>query len=290
MEVANSVPEETENTTPENGNQPEAPKTAEDYMGYDPQVMESLTKAVADDEYKPQRGGGDQEKKDPQELINETLKKVKVDENGKFVYPEDIDPMLKAAVAAAKSFRDTQAAYTRSRQKEKALEAELEAMRKQLASTPPTSILTPDEQRQLDQLKVTDPDKWYEVMKKLEEKGTEELDKKFGEVRQQAEQEAIIEERKSKLAEFNTGREKPLTIEQLELEVPPKWAQDVIDGKLPFEDYLDRAYTFIYGNKVVQNPPKPEPTTDLNKVSGSATPQGSVDDNGGGINYNEVIF
>jgi hypothetical protein len=197
--------------------------------------------------------------------------------------------MLKAAVASAKSFRDTQASYTRSQQKLKAMEAELQAMRQQIAQEAPKLVLTPEEQAQLDDLKFKDPDKWYQVMKNIEEKGAAHLDEKFGKVREQVEAEQVVEERKRLLAEFNTGREKQLTPEQLELEVPGKWIQEVVEGKLPFDDFLDRAYTFIYNEKVVEPTPKPPKTTDLNAGGGSSTPQKGekVEE---GINYEQIVF
>ena len=278
--------EVAENTgVPSTENQPEdvQPKTAQDYMGYDPQIVETLTNAVADDT--PE----DESKVDPQELINKTLKEVKVDENGKFIYPENIDPMLKAAVAAAKSFRDTQASYTKSQQRLKALEAELAAMRTEIVKEAPRLVLTPEEQQQLNELKYKDPDKWYQTMQQLEQKGAEAIEKKFGEVREKTEAEAIVEERKRLLTEFNKGKEKQLTPEQLELEVPAKWVQEVVEGKTSFVDFLEKAETFIYGSKAVDQPPKPPKTTDLNKETGSSFPQESNGDKEG-INYAEVIF
>jgi hypothetical protein len=271
---------ETQRTAQTEDQTTEQPKTAEDYFGYDKETLGVLEQAVEDT--------GDAVE-NPQELINTTLKQVKVDDNGKFIYPEEIDPMLKAAVAATKSFRDTQSAYTRSQQQLKAREAELEAMREQLAKDSASLILTPEEQTELDNLKHHDPDRWYQVMQEIEVKGKEALQKKFGEVASKVEAEEVVQHRLTRLDDFNSSHDRKLTPEQLELEVPAKWVQEVVEGKLDFDDFLDRAYTFIYNEKVAANPTKPAKTTNINKVSGSSTPQKSEDQDDG-IKYNEIVF
>jgi DNA repair exonuclease SbcCD ATPase subunit len=266
MEVPNEVPE-----------QQQAATTADDYLGYQPELFE------ADSVKEKAEAQG----VSPQELINSTLKEIKVDDNGKFVYPDDMDPMLKAAVAATKSFRDTQASYTKSRQELKALQAELETLKQQLAkSETPTAGLSPEEQKQLEELKFTDPDAWYSKMKQLEQDAQKRVTEKLEQVTGEARQKTVEQLRKEALDEFNSEAENKLTMEQLQQEIPPIWLKQVEDGSMTFEDLLSKASDFIYGSKVVQQPPSVEPTTNLNQVAGGTkeVPQD------GGINYATVTF
>jgi hypothetical protein len=255
------------------------PATAEDYFGYDPKVFDAIKEKVDTETPK-------EDSVDPTELINKTLKEIQVDEKGKFIYPENIDPVLKAAVAATKSFRDTQSSYTKAQQELKALQAEAEALREQVAKyETPTAGLSQEEQQELAELKYTNPDEWYKRMKALETQATQKVEEKFKEVREQAKEKTVQEQRLEAFEKFNETRENKLTKEMLEFDVPPRWAKEVEEGKLDFDEYLDRAYNFIYGNKTVVNPDVPN-TTDLNEVPG-----GDKDPQlGEGIDYSKITF
>jgi len=261
----------------EQGSENNEEQTAQDYMGYDPEVFKAIEEKLPE--------ASSEEDINPQELINKTLKEIKVDDKGKFIYPEDTDPVLKAAVAATKSFRDTQSSYTKSQQELKALQAEAEALKEQLAKyETPTAGLSDEEQQELETLKYTDPDAWYHKMKALEQQAVAKVDEKFKEVREQAKAKTAEEQRIEMLEQFNSQAETPLTKEQLELDVPARWISDVQEGKLDFNEFLERAYEFIHGPKIVATPEVPK-TTDLNKVSG-----GEKITNPQGIDYAHITF
>jgi len=271
-EVADSVPA--------NETTPEQPQTAEDYMGYDPQLFDQIKEKVTEDP------APTEEPQDITKVINDTLKEIKVDEKGKFIYPEGISPELKAAIAATKSFRDTQSSYTKTQQELKALQAEAEALRQQVAQyETPTAGLSQEEQTELAELKYTDPDAWYKRMKALEDQAASKVEEKFKEVREQAKAKTAEEQRIEALDRFNEKAENKLTKEQLELQTPPIWQKEVLEGKITFDEFLDRAYNFIYADKVVQNP-EVDTSTDINTVPGGNTdPQ--IDK---GIDYAHITF
>ena len=129
--------------------------------------------------------------KDTQTIINDAVKQVTVDDNGKYVYPADMDPVLKAAVAATKSYRDNQSGFTKSQQGLKESEAENVLLRERLAETTKVPLeLTPERAKELDDLMYIDPTAWRLEMNKLEQQSsiaaTEALDTVTKEARTKA--------------------------------------------------------------------------------------------------------
>ena len=267
MEVPKEVPNETKE---------EMPQTAQDYMGYDSELFESKdTPAQETTGVTP----------DVTEVINKTLKDIKVDDKGKFIYPEGISPELKAAIAATKSFRDTQSSYTKTQQELKALKAEAEALKEQVTkSLTPTAGLSEEDRTALDTLKYTNPDEWFKQMKQLETQAANQVEQKFGEVREKAMAKTAEEQRVEILKSFNQGVENPLSAQEIEQYAPPVWQKQVIEGTLPMEEFLEKTYNFIHADKVVKSP-EVTTTTNINSLPGAkdvVTKQG--------IDYANVTF
>ena len=272
-EVAKSVPADNVES--------EVPQTAADYMGYSPEVFESIREKVSED------SAPTEEPQDVTEVINKTLKEIQVDDKGKFIYPEGISPELKAAIAATKSFRDTQSSYTKAQQELKALQAEAEALRSQVAQYEvPTAGLSQEEQNELAELKYTNPDEWYKRMQVLEQQASQKVNEKFDTVREQAKVQTAQQQRIETLERYNEKAENKLTPEQLELNTPPLWQKQVLEGEISFEEFLEKAHDFIYADKVIKKP-EVEQSTNLNEVTGGSTPDPQVDQ---GIDYSKVIF
>lgn len=262
----------------------EAPKTADEYFGYDPSLFEEVAKTVEESEPEQKKSVAE-----IQEQVNRYLKEIKVDDNGKFVYPDGIDPELKVAIAATKSARDQQRAFSKAQTELKKAQAELEALKQQLArGVTPDNFLTPEQREQLEQLKYTDPDQWYRRMRELEQQAQSHVDEQLQEVSKKAAQETEVEYRLRRLEEFNQNRETPVTPEQLELMVPPIYAKQLLEGEIDFDEYLEKAVAYIEGPKTVAQPEKPETTTDMNKITGSTEPVRESMDTG--IDYSQITF
>ncbi len=226
---------------------------------------------------------------DTQTLINDTIKTLDIDEKGKFIYPGDMDPLLKAAIGATKSFRDTQASFTKGQQELKGAQAEAEALREQITQDEsPLSGLSPEEQTALAELKYTNPDEWYKRLQALEVQTSGRVEEKFKEVREKATHKTAQEQRLDALETFNsqTEPEHKLTKEMLENDVPPRWIKEVGEGKLDFNEFLIRSQQLIFGNKVV-NTPQVDNSTNLNSIPGGTKDPGKPAE---GINYQDVTF
>ncbi len=226
---------------------------------------------------------------DTQTIINKAVKEVTVDEKtGKYIYPENMDPMLKAAVAATKSYRDNQSGFTKSQQSLKESEAESVALREKLATYTSKSLeLTPADQTRLDGLKTSNPDEWRKELNRLESEAKDAIQQDLAdvteEVRQKASGQFEIDRRYTYLDEFNIGRETPITPELLDSEVPPRITKKLAEAEITFEEYLDEVSEYLDKGKVVSKPGNKK-TVDLNKANGSSTP-GEPTDKSGEIDY-----
>jgi len=227
---------------------------------------------------------------DTQAIINKAVKEVTVGEDGKYVYPDSMDPTLKAAVAATKSYRDNQSGFTKSQQSLKESEAEVTALREKLAELTLKPVeLTPERQQELETLMHTDPNAWRVEMNRLEAESvatnTEAMDAVTTEVKQKAGAEFELERRFQVLEDFNSLRDTPITVEMLDNDIPPRINTQLTEGKITFDDYLVMVADYLSKGKVVSQS-NPQQTTDLNKsAGGSTTPAPNQE---GAIDYNTL--
>jgi hypothetical protein len=253
-----------------------------DLMGYEEQIAPEITL--------PETSNAE----DIQSLINRTVKEVTVDDNGKYVYPENMDPVLKAAVAATKSYRDNQSGFTKSQQSLKESEAEVKALQSKLAKFTSKSLeLTPEDRQELDNLKTSDPEQWRVKLNQLEleAKDTikEEIDSATEEARETASGEFELQRRYDYLDQFNEGREVKITPELLDTDVPPRITKKLAESEITFEVYLDEVAEYLLKGKTVAKA-EVEKTTDLNKLNGSSEASEDAKDKQGEIDYSNMVF
>ena len=255
----------------------------EDMMGYEPPKEETVT---------PQET--EATKETPQETVNRMMKEVKLDENGKIIYPDDIDPMLKIAMATTKSYRDTQSAYTKNQQSAKELEAERDALREKLATHSQKPLeLTTEQQSELDKLYVDNPQAWRAKMNMLEKQSSDaiqaELDTVTKEVTEKAGAEFELARRYSYLEEFNSTRgDNQITTDILDNDIPARINNKLANSEVTFEEYLVEVSDYLGAGKVVSKE-TPAQTTDLNKANGGAVASGTTKEEGQ-IDYSQQSF
>ena len=196
-----------------------------------------------------------------------------------------MDPMLKAAVQATKSFRDTQSSFTKNQQELKLTKAERDALKDQMTqSADPLAGLSAEEKTALTELKYTNPDEWYKKMQELERSTANRVEETLSEVTNKAKEARSVEERIIALEEYNSTAENKLTQEMLE-DVPPSWIKQLAEEKITFEKFLERANKLYFSDKTVENP-SIESTTNLNQVTGGQKdPQVKE-----GIDYANITF
>jgi hypothetical protein len=196
---------------------------------------------------------------DVQTQVSSLVGKITSDEEGNYIFPEDVEltPELKFAVTAEKRRRDTQTSYTKNQQALKALEAEKAKLLEQLSNIN-KPVFTDEEQEELDSLMYEDPQAWRQKVNQLESQKLNEskakLDELTGEARKAAEYTFELDRRAQVLQEFNDSTSTPITDEIIANEVPPRITKKLDEGKISFEDFLQEVHAYINNGKVVENP------------------------------------
>jgi len=228
--------------------------TAKDYFGY-----EAPREQPAED--KPQ------EVKDYQAEVNQLLTETKVTEDGKFVYPENVDPWAKVAIANEKKFRDTQSGFTKVTQELKVAQAELDVLRGKLSSG-----LTQEQVTELND--IDDKEEYFAKRAEYEAQANDTFSEELEEVRTKTATEIERERREVALTEFNKGRKIPITNELVDNEVPPKFYKQLEAGKITFEQFLADVAKFVDTPKKMANTETEKNVTNLSDVAGGDTPSG----------------
>ena len=247
----------------ENGNTatdtaPNKPETAQDYFGYEPTaIVAELPKDKPEDVV------------DYQAEVNRLLKETKVTDDGKFEYPADTPAWAKVAIANEKKFRDTQSSFTKAAQEKKLLEAELNALKGKLAEV---TALTQEQQQELEQLKLTDPEAYFDKRTEYEAEASKKFDTEITEVREKTAEQLELERREQYLEDFNRGREKPITQELIDSEVPVKFYKQLENNEVTFEEFLSNVANYVDTPKVVGKKEDVADVTNLSEIAGGTMP------------------
>lgn len=200
--------------------------------------------------------------------VNEALNKV--DEKGKLVFEEGVDPLFKALVVEAKKARDNQAAFTKSRQEIADLKAKKDLLEATVKSN--SSQLSPEKIAELEELKFTDPDAWYEKKLKYENEAKAQfngqLEEKLAEASTKALRDLTLVERTEMLNSFQAQTGIILTDDVMANDIPPRIQNKI--NTMPFEDYLQEVATYLNTGKVVKDTDEGLGITNLSNLAGSS--------------------
>lgn len=216
-----------------------------------------------------------------QSEVNELVKQVTVDSEGKFIYPDGTPEHMRLLVASEKKFRDTQSSFTKNQQTLKQIEEENKALQEKLANLSSSVQGLPQEElERLEELKYTDPEAWYEERQKAE-KGLRTK------VQEQTSADQELRNRHRYLAELNVGREIPITPELLDNDIPARINNKLVKGELSFEAYLSEVISYLDKGRVVANPTLDSGTnlTTLGSSSGTISPSKQQ-----GLDYSKLTF
>ena len=169
-----------------------------------------------------------------------------------------------------KRFKDTQSAYTKSQQALKAANAKL-AILEQL--TQPQIELDAATQKELDDLKFSDPDAWRAKMNNLELEAKRKHQTVLSEAEKQAAYQAELDRRAQVLEEYNASHPTmPITDEVIQYDVPARITKRLESGEITFDEYLQEVHNFIYTPKTVGTPNKTLGQPNLGNLGGGNTP------------------
>jgi hypothetical protein len=213
------------------------------------------------------------------DLVNKTVEKLKTDDKGNLVFPDDTSEEVKYAATLEKRRRDTQSSFTTAQQKTKALEAEKAALLKKLNGSVEVK-LTQEQTEELEELKFSDPEAWRKKMNSLEAEArtqrTKEINDELKQVSTSSLESEELEARKQQLEEFNEAHPNfVLTDDFIADNIPPRITRKLETGKISFEQYLQECYDYTTTGKVV----KQDDTMDqpnLSKVGGGSDPDNNA--------------
>jgi hypothetical protein len=168
-----------------------------------------------------------------------------------------------------KRFKDTQGAYTKSQQELKATMAKMEALEKLVQ---PKIELDPEQSRQLDDLKYSDPDAWRDKINSLEKEASQKQREVLDSASKQAAMEAEMDRRLHVLDEFNRANGLNISDETIQYDVPPRITKKLENGEVTFEEFLVDVKTYLETPKKIGDSNKTLEQPSLGKVGGNASP------------------
>lgn len=172
------------------------------------------------------------------------------------------------AVDWEKRFKDTQAAYTQSRQEIAKLKAEL------AVKDEPKMQLTAEQQDELEDLKYNNPEEWRKKVNDLEKQADAQFNTKLNEELQKLTE---LEQRQLTLEAFQLSHpDFHLDDEVIAYDVPKRITKQLETGEINFETFLEEAYQYLTTPKVVGSPAKDLDQPNLNKVGGGTTASASA--------------
>lgn len=172
------------------------------------------------------------------------------------------------AIDWEKRFKDTQAAYTKSRQ-------ELAEVRAKLAvKDEPKVQLSAEERDALEDLKFSDPEAWRNRMNDLEKQADATYQQKV-----QEETQKLTEYEKRQIAFENFRDSHPdfhIDDDVIKYDVPARITKKLEAGEITFEAFLEEAYQFLNHPKVIGNGEQTLEQPNLNQVGGGTTASASA--------------
>jgi len=187
-----------------------------------------------------------------------------------------------------KRFKDTQAAYTKTQQMLHAAKAKIEVL-ESLAK--PVIQLDEVAQKELDDLKFSNPDAWRVKMNSLEAEATNKHRTKLDEVETAASIQAELGRRAQLLEEFNRSHPSiQLTDDVINYDVPPRITKKLEKGEITFEDFLTEVQDFLTSPKKVGSANTALGQPNLGKIGGGETPSDGAVVKDIAANYKNIVF
>jgi hypothetical protein len=187
-----------------------------------------------------------------QDLFNKAVRSTKVDEKGNLVFPDGMTEEMKAAVRAEKKFRDLQRNFQAQQTELKAEKAKSEKL---VELIPADDSLTKEEQEELEQLKLTNPDAWYKRKRELEDRASTAKSTKVKEVTsavaESAKKLSVEEQRAAILETFNAENGTKLSEDVLLNDIPPRLLKKM--DEMGYEEFLGEVAEYLGTPKTVVN-------------------------------------
>lgn len=187
-----------------------------------------------------------------------------------------------------KRFKDTQVAFTKSQQELSETKKKLELLEELVQ--PPLTI-DDQTQKELDDLKYSDPDAWRVKMNSLEQAARDSHKAKLESVSKEVAIQAELERRAALLEQYNKSNPtNPITEEVIKYDIPPRITAKLEQGAISFDEYLNEVHNYLYAPKVVGNGQTTPSQPNLGEFGGGITPTKGATDKSIVANYKNLIY
>ena len=207
---------------------------------------------------------------------------IRTDAGAYDIKGDDLGPVEMALLETEKRRRGSQAATSREKARADRFELEIQKVREIIPTVDHTV-------NQIDNsLRYSDPDEYIRLT--LEAQRATPYDDAFNTASQQAADEVGQRTLEGEVAEFNSDNpQTPITIQQLELDLPPRLVQEFSEGKMDPQSLLGQAADILYRPTETYNQSIPV-TPDLGKVGGQTSPTDDGSNDKLMANYASAIF
>lgn len=187
-----------------------------------------------------------------------------------------------------KRFKDTQGAFTKSQQENKALKARMEVLEK---LTAPQVELDEATKTELENLKFSDPDAWRAKLNTLEIEAQKKHKETLTEAERLAKQKAELENRARILAEFQKSHPNlVINDDVIKYDVPLRITNKLESGEISFEQYLNEVSDYLNQGKVIGDGNTTLNQPNLKDVGGGDTPTDSAVQRDIVKDYANIVF
>ena len=166
-----------------------------------------------------------------------------------------------------KRFKDTQAAYTQSRQELAKLKAQLQATEAMSQFAMPADV-----KARLDELKFSDPDAWREELNAFEQSKTKQFEEVYSANTEANLSKLNQEDRVQTLKEFNSLHGVEITESLLQNEIPNRIHNELNSGAIDYSTYLAKCVEYLRTPKVIAGTQEVLGQPNIGKIGGGATP------------------
>lgn len=216
------------------------------------------------------------ESKSFQDQVTEIVGKATDNGSGVMVLADDVLKELSEPLAvAAKTelrYRNTQSSYTKTSQKLKEVSTVNEKLIEHLTDQV-TIHITPDQRRELDDLKRRDPEAWRAKLNEHETEARRILTEKLQGYEQAGKQMSELEVRAAKTAAFKETTGIEITDDVVDNQLPASYKTRLASGAITFDEFLELAGKFLTGSVVIKGAKDvPAKDTDFKKLPGGSRP------------------
>lgn len=210
-----------------------------------------------------------------EQKLRQAVRETKRDENGKLVLPEGLTETEQFGVREAYRRGDTESSRSKLESQLKASKKTVESLTTKALNAPPED--SAEEILRMNDLKITDPDKWRDLKNKKEAAHEQAIRTEVQESETKATQDSIKESNEKLLEAFNQIHPNAqITDEVFEKDLPPRLKERYKKGDITFNQLLDEGHVYLLKNKVLGAPSKAKDLPNLGESGGTGLPQSAT--------------